>query len=363
MKFYAAIIAFISTLLTIYATIRSDVFGGAFSKANIYYSDYVPYWNVNSKDTENSDIKYWQSHSAPIPDAFSLRCFIKNPKSNSVRVEDVQTEILDIELSNDDDIHFISIATKHTLKIYAVNNGWGSNMHNVVFGFSPVAVDSFGNYIRTEDNTYPLNNLGDPVFSQDSFVISPGDIVLISEYQLDPAKIQAIKSDSSESSIFCPFALKYRLDDSDYIMRGTFVKYYYDIDAFIIQGIGGWEYIGYTDDYSLSLVASLDVDKAPKILHYSSPQSSPQIAGHETYCLTTVIVPTKSCTIKCKNIMYIDGVRQESGVSEVYVQVPVYYNLSSLVTEIDQSIDTSPSSIHNIKENYKYDFISRNFHT
>lgn len=102
----------------------------------------------------------------------------------------------------------------------------------------------------------------------------------------------------------------------------------------------------------------MDVDKAPTSLSFKDVTDIPLIDN--VMHIVTVVAPTKSCVVECRNIFSINGERQVTDTFKVKVNVPVFaYSASywggTLTQELASVENRDKRKMKNIVEKYLYD--------
>ena len=329
----SAVVVFI---VTNYATLK-DIYSDWFNHSPITYTDcapyaygefdYLPYYLEEYGDLPHVETSY----------AFAIRSDISNTKSRPIRIDSVVTKIESIELVEEEDINIDMHISGHTLKIFAVNNGWGdSKEHDVSFSFSYPIPPHFS-YTQKERIECPLTAIADEIFQINHFQLRSGEILQLGEFLIDYSRYHAHEEKLVQQGSYFDAHVSIECDDKDIFARGYFLNYNSKTDSFWLEaGSSSEEY------YCTSvLYAVLDVDKAKEALEvegvspsliYTSIKSSPQV--DETHRIETIIAPTKSCRVDCRNIFSIDGKKYETDVMTVNVKIPVYRGFDEWETEM-----------------------------
>ena len=349
-KILAAIIAFVTAVLTVLVTIKNEFFDGSFKSISMSYNCCVPYDymgldGICYKDNDDDNI-------LEVDDIFAIQACFENHKTRKIPITNIRTEITNIEPIIEENLTIYSGIKSNTLKIYVINNGWGdASEHSANLYFSP----------DDEGDEYPLSALGDEIYCTQSFSPKAGEIIQIAEYELNLAKYKTYCGGSYIN-------LRYTLDGQhryaemngeqiDYGFMGTVV--YDDETSQFYPGYGE----GLGDGFSTTLFAVLNVDNfSGDYLHFISLESMPRV--EDTYIIETVIAPTKSCYIECNNSFEISGKNYKTRTVKVRVTVPVYHFEDDLYTDSmdlrhmiwDLAKFDKPSSyqISKLSEKYRY---------
>ena len=109
--------------------------------------------------------------------------------------------------------------------------------------------------------------------------------------------------------------------------------------------------------YRVTLFAVLDVDRNPSAIYFTGENATPFI--DDILQVETVLAPTKSCIVKCRNVFSVNGKFQQTDVYTAKVTVPVFTDaaigLSGLLTqELAQLQNLDEVSIERTVQKYLY---------
>lgn len=311
-KILAAIIAFVTAVLTVLVTIKNEFFDGSFKSISMSYDCCVPYDymgldGICYKDNNNDSI-------LEVDDIFAIQACFENPKTQKIPITNIRTRITKMEPIIEENLTIYSGLKSNTLKIYVINNGWGdASEHSANLFFSP----------DDEDVVYPISAIGDEISCIQSFSPKSGEVIQIAEYKLNLAKYKAYCRGSYIS-------LGYTLDGQHQYAEtnGEQIDYgfmgFLDYDEETCQFFTDYYSNGEGDgEFSSTLFAVLDVD--------NFLESMPRV--EDTYIIETVIAPTKSCYIECNNNFEISGKTYKTRTVKVRVTVPVYHYEDDLYTD------------------------------
>lgn len=352
-----AIIAFI---VSNYAALK-DIYSDWFHHSPITYSDCAPYAYGEFDFSPYYLEEYGDSPRVETSYAFAIRSDISNTKSRPIRIDSVVTKIESIEAVEEEDINIDMHVSGHTLKIFAVNNGWGdSKEHDVSFSFSS-SIPLHFSYTQKERIVCPLTAIADEIFQINHFRLRSGEILQIGEFLIDYNRYYAHEEKLLQQGTYFLASVSIECDDTDVFARGYFLHYDSATDSFWLEaGSSSEEY------YCTSILyAVLDVDKAKEAfetegvypsLIYTSIKSSPQV--NETHRIETIIAPTKSCRVDCRNIFSIDGKTYETGVMLVNVKIPVYIGFddyeTGMIPELAKYDSLDYSKIRQVAKDFRY---------
>lgn len=221
-----------------------------------------------------------------------------------------------------------------TLKLFAFNDGWGNS--------DPLIIKTEGIF---DDESFEkikdLDTIAQRTYIAEEPSLAPGDAILLAEYKLDSNKFE--KSFKEE----CEIGVIVNEDDT---WGATLI--YDDNKFYLYYGGGDGE-----NNITTKRFAVLDVDKAPSSLSFKDVTDIPLIDN--VMHIVTVVAPTKSCVVKCKNVFSINGKRQETDTFKVKVNVPVFaYSVNewggSLTYELARVENRDKRKMKNIVEKYLY---------
>lgn len=170
----------------------------------------------------------------------------------------------------------------------------------------------------------------------------------IAEYALSPENY--LRSGSRLIDVFCLF------DSTE--EHVTTLGYNHETGLFYDLEAGGA-----SDEYAAPLFSVLDVDKKPAAIQYAFAKALPVIEPHtSTYCLETVIAPTKSCHVLCQNEYTINGELKSGGIIYATVNVPVFdsspgfleHSVGYLTPELLETKTSDQRGLMEIAEKRKY---------
>ena len=110
--------------------------------------------------------------------------------------------------------------------------------------------------------------------------------------------------------------------------------------------------------YSVTLFAVLDVDANPTSIRFSGEQANPRV--EDTFRIETVVAPTKSCNVVCKDVYSVNGELQETPEYSVMVTVPVFFdgafgNQYNLTADLATDPDMGDLQMQRVADKYRYD--------
>ena len=270
-----------------------------------------------------------------VDNAFSIISSVRNDGEKSSSIEEIRCDILGLEPIEEPIIRVDADIVDDTLKLFAFNDGWGNS--------DPLIIKTEG--IFDEESFEKINDLD--TIAQRTYIAeepsrAPGDAILLAEYKLDSIEFE--KSFKGE----CEIGVIVNEDD---IWGATLI--YDDNKFYLYYGGGDGE-----NNITTKRFAVLDVDKAPTSLSFKDVTDIPLIDN--VMHIVTVVAPTKSCVVECRNIFSINGERQVTDTFKVKVNVPVFaYSASywggTLTQELASVENRDKRKMKNIVEKYLYD--------
>ena len=118
-KILAAIIAFVTAVLTVLVTIKNEFFDGSFKSISMSYNCCVPYDymgldGICYKDNDDDNI-------LEVDDIFAIQACFENHKTRKIPITNIRTEITNIEPIIEENLTIYSGIKSNTLKIYVIN--------------------------------------------------------------------------------------------------------------------------------------------------------------------------------------------------------------------------------------------------
>jgi len=267
--------------------------------------------------------------------AFSITSDVRNDGEKSSSIEEIRCDILDLEPINEPIIRMDADIVDDTLKLFAFNDGWGNSEPLIIKTaaiFKEESLDIIANLDTIAQRTY--------VAEEPS--LASGDAVLLAEYKLDGNKFEESFDSAAEIGV---------ITKEDDRWGATLV---YEDNKFHLEYGGG----DGVDTITTKRFRVLNVDKAPTSLTFKNVTDIPLIDN--VMHIITVVAPTKSCVVECKNVFSINGKRQETDVFEVKVYVPVFDDYvieqsGPLTNELAHLQNQNKRKIKNIIKKYLYD--------
>ncbi|MDE7322633.1 MAG: SMEK domain-containing protein [Lachnospiraceae bacterium] len=267
--------------------------------AKVEFSEILPFEDAGYYENyddlpaiEKTKIETWK--------AFSLLSFVYSDGDKPSVVEKVSCEIQNLEPIHKPSVSLDADIVDNTLKVFAFNDGWGDA--DALAITSAVVHD----YNSSED----LESICQNVHFESNHGLRSSKAVLLAEYALDGAKFQELCAANGGPL----YSIEIKIND-DMAYSIGFLKYK---DGKFYLEYGGMG--GHTP--SMTLFAVLDVDKRPSAINFTV-RNEPNIVN-DILRIETVIAPTKSCTVTCKNVFCINGKKYATTEYTAEVYVPVF---------------------------------------
>lgn len=274
---------------------------------SVYYSEVLPYTESGYYESF-SDINCANNHSLDTDRAFSILSFVRSKESASSFVESVSCDILEQKMDTKPVILIDGVMDKNnTVKIFVINNGWGDSDD---FTYSV----SFSKY----DGFPEFSKLMESISDSGTCSVKKESASLLGAYSLNVEEVEqwATQNDIESPIIIGHIDVNLGINSTPYSIGELF--YHKESNSFTLYLGGAGKY----EDYYVTLYALLNVDKKPPSIHFTGIDATPLI--EDKYRIETVIIPTKSVSLKCQGVYSIDGVYQKTDVYDVHVNVPVF---------------------------------------
>lgn len=305
--------------------------------AEIYRSQVYNYEfaDLNIDDELFEEFSETDMTEVEIDRAFSIISNVRNDGEKSSSIEEIYCSLLDLEPIKKPIIRMDAYIVDDTLKLFAFNNGWGNSDPLIIKTAAIFKEESL-------DIIADLNTIAQCTYIAEEPSLAPGDAILLAEYKLD-----SIEFEKSFEWGSCEIGVIVNEDDR---WGATLV---YEDNKFHLE-YGGGDGI---NTITTKRFALLDVDKSPARIRFKNVTDIPLIDN--VMHIVTVVAPTKSCVVKCKNVFSINGKRQETDVFEVKVYVPVFADYvieqtGPLTEELARLQDQDKRKMKKIVKKYLY---------
>lgn len=321
----------------------SSVQAAAGSAAGVYYSEILPYTESGVVESYD-DISSIVNTSLKTNRAFSIVSFLRNQGDSSAFVEQISCEIKELEPIETAVIWTDNVIKNNQMKIYALNNGWGDgkNLHYEIL------LEDYKEYKVPE-------SVRESVQTEGIFDVKATEVAQLLDTKLDTSEIKKYFKENQIdfNTQIGNLSVSVKGDGID-VLETAYFCYDPQKDEFVLS-YGGK---GDGEEYSITLYAILDVDKHPSSLRFTGEEAAPLV--QDTFRIETMIIPTKSCRLVCKDVYSVAGQIQETDEYSVEVQVPVYgegiiMHTSSIAERLFDMDMRDEIGINELLKEYRYD--------
>lgn len=272
--------------------------------------------------------------------AFAIMSSIRNQGDKVSSVEQQYCEILSLEPIEEADIRMDAEIIDNTMYLFAFNNGWGS-------ADAPVVKSAT---ISKYNITGDIQEVCANIHYEGNTEVGPAGAIPIAQYELDHEAVRNYFGQSGNvNDSFCDLYIQaegknYACDFMAYLHWGA------DGLALEYGGIGG-------PGYKITLFAELDVDQNPSAVYFTGENATPFV--EDMLQIETVLAPTKSCIVKCRNVYSINGKRQQTDTYTAKVTVPAFADMAirrsgPLTVELAQLQKSGELSLDRAVQKYLY---------
>lgn len=271
--------------------------------ANVYTARVLPYREAGYYSSAE-EVPAVMSTDLETDKAFSILSFARNYGERDSVIEEVYCDILQLQPIEEAVIRLDADIIDNTWKLYVYNNGWG--------GADRIYVEDIAIQWGYSEDKEPFDVIASDIYIMEEQDIEPAEAMLAAEYRLDDEKYQEHCADKGVE--FAEILVE--VTDGDNVYDLQLVLRCSDGNFFLDYGGVG--------DYEpwITLFAILDVDSNPQRITFTGPDSTPVVG--DTLRIETVIAPTKSCEVECRNVFSVNGKSQQTDVWNVRVNVPVF---------------------------------------
>ena len=278
--------------------------------AEVYASQIGSYMDAGTVNSYEN-ISASSSDTLKVNKAFSILSFVRNQGDAAAQVESVSMEISSLEPIEDVIIQAdATVANGDTLLVYAVNNGWGTSKGTEIEVFAT----SQNSAKRIELSDFATN-----VELDEARDFEPGDVARPVKAIVDIDKFKAVAHQKKSE---------------------------YDLDLHVVNKETGDE------------IRSFSLQCNPTSIRFSGEQANPRV--EDTFRIETVVAPTKSCNVVCKDVYSVNGELQETPEYSVMVTVPVFFdgafgNQYNLTADLAADPDMGDLQMQRVADKYRYD--------
>ena len=304
--------------------------------AKVYASNIYPYKYAGTYSSYKDFPSLYETE-IETDKAFAILSSIRNLGEKVSSVEQQYCEILSMDPIEEADIRLDADIVDNTLYLFAFNNGWGNADAPVVRSTTLIGEN--------------LNIEAGEVFKSIDYVenteIKTVGAVLMAKYVID--------SESLEH-----YFEEYNLQFLDLYIQAGGTDYDSGFIAYLVRSEDGF-YLDYGGmggpGYRISLFAVLDVDQNPSAVYFTGEDATPVV--EDILQVETVLAPTKSCIVKCRNVFSVNGKRQQTDVYTAKVTVPAFADgaigcSGALTQELARMQNQGEMSIDRVLQKYIY---------
>lgn len=317
--------------------------------AQVYASDCFDYMmagNVDSTEYLGFYERYAERVEATdesIYKAFSILSFIRNQGDAAAQVESVTLEVEELEAIEVPVVKADAAANGQSLAVYVANDGWGTA--------EDVALDVYFTDQAGNSRIEVAEIVPDAVATPISTLAS-GELARVLTGAVDLERLAALGATGEPNNAW----LYLHVDDAttgDQLFAGRLA-----FDAEGLRLVGDTFGFG---EYAVTLFAVLDVDARPTSIRFRGEDATPRV--EDSYRIETVIAPTKSCRLRCKDVYSVNGELQETPEYSLLVAVPVFANGAfgnggTLTNELAADTEMSSLRMQELAATYRYDPVS-----
>ena len=327
---------------------------GSFSNTAYAYASDIRSYKSAGSTSSYTELSAEVSDSVETDKAFSIVGFVRNNGDSAARVESVTTEFISLEAIEEPVFVADAAINNNRFILYVANNGWGAS--------DPVTIDVYASQYDEQETRIELEELGTSSVLAEAIAYQPGDLKMAASLSVNPESFKSLAS--KEAYPGAPerlLSIRAIIRETGESLGSWHVTYSDEAGlSFYTQGVGSGG-----DDYSVTLFGILDVDAAPSAIKYLGADASPRV--EDTFRIETVIAPTKSCHVICKNVYSVNGNPQETPEYDATVTVPYfsasafndyYANPGSLTEELSRTPEMDDARIKAVAEKYRYDPVS-----
>lgn len=309
--------------------------------ALVYASDCFSYRSAGAyNSTEN--LGFYERAQAydnnEIWRAFSILSFVRNESSEAARVESITLEVLDLQAIEVPDVRVDAAFNGDTLLVYCLNDGWSQA--------EGVSLDV---YFTAGETRVDVPEVALEYDLESARSLAPGEVARFWKIVLNRDQFMAHDTEGYSGE----YDLILHIDNASTGEAFEQWPVVLDDQGFRIRnGAGGF------GEYDVTLFAVLDVDAHPTSIRFTSAEATPRV--EDTFRIETVIAPTKSCRLTCKDVYSVNGSLQETPEYELTVKVPVmqdqvFGETGKLTKELAQRPDMGPLAMQEVVDTYRYD--------
>ena len=311
---------------------------GTETKGEVYLSYLAPYTTAGIH-TSFQDVPPIEQMEIETRKAFSILSFVRSNGEKSSMVEHVYCDILALEPIHESAIVLDAEMAGHTLRLFAFNNGWGDGK---ALAITKASLQCF-------QEEQDLEDVCQEIQIEENLKTPAADVSLLAEYTLDDVKFQEFYR-----NLQGPLEISIQAEEegkSEPLEWRAYIRY--ENGEFHLE-YGGDGF----PEYYVTLFAVLDVDQKPSQVSFTGKNATPVV--NDKFRIETVLAPTKSCMIQCRNVFSINGEPQATQTYTAHVTVPVFTDDSigrtgALTQEMARFYGKNPQKVRQALKKYLYD--------
>lgn len=313
-----------------------------------------PYASTGSYSTSLEDTGK-EGHELSVDRAFSIVSILEKNGTKNALVESTRMDITSLERIEEPDVVFDAEIKDNTLYIFAINNGWGDANDRLSFGAQPGR--SYSHPDGAEERGIALEDVCKDVSTDSEVDLKAAGIARVAKLEFDVDGFQSsaygYKTNAGKDSY--ELTIDVRSPSSDVLWFATII--YTNQDGFFFSPAGGRDYD--TIDHSVTLFSVLDVDNPNSSIVFTGAEASPLV--EDKVRVETILAPTKSCRLTCRNVFSLEGTEQSTDEYSVDVVVCAYDDLAGvgyrgrLVAALMEEPDAANERLTQIGEGFLYD--------
>lgn len=304
--------------------------------AKVYVSHIYPYTYAGSYSSYE-EFPTLCTEEIEADKAFAIISGIRNMGERVSSIEQQYCEILSIDPIEEADIELDAYIVDDTFYLYAFNNGWGNADAPVVKSMT----------LTGENQNIEIDEVFQRIDYVDNIDIKTAGAVFLGKYVINSEVLEQYFEEFNLQFL----ELNIQTEGTNYD-TGFFAYLLKSENGFYLDygGVGG-------QDYRISLFAVLDVDKKPSAVYFTGEDATPVV--DDILLVETVLAPTKSCVVKCRNVFSANGKPQQTDVYTAKVTVPVFADgaigcSGALTQELARMQCQDKMSIDRVLQNYFY---------
>ena len=262
-------------------------------------------------------------------------------------------DVLDIEPIEDARLVWDEGIIDNKLYVFGINDGWGS-VRETIKAYATKYDWNDSDLDVAEEQQFSLDEICDSVDYKKDVNLDSAEVVRTACFVLNKEKFFKKGSNKDGALDDAKIIIHFVSSDNNEELHSIIVRYSNERG---FERVTGGADGGYPP-YYVTLFATLDVDNPPKSIQFTGVDSSPLVQGK--FRVETVIAPTKSCRITCRNVFTIEGTEQMTDEYQIQVTVrpypdDAYYPLGHDLTKaLMEEPDADSMRLNEIGRQHRY---------